>query len=125
VRRLADRYWRGGHFLVFEKAVTSNGSPETRLDATMRTADGSRVLLSDELHDADVVVVIATRELRADVASLVGDACGTRRIMSAGLVVSDGSGTDAVVSALRPHAMVLLVLRDEADILPVLTALRV
>lgn len=124
VRRLADRYWRGGHFLVFETFVPANGVDGSRFDATMRTSDGATVLLSDELHEADVVVVVASEEVREEVASLVGDACAKRRVMSAGLVVSQGA-VDVAVSALRPNAMVLVVLKDEDDIEPILTALRV
>jgi hypothetical protein len=124
VRRLADGYWKGGHFLVFEAVVPGNGAGGARFDATMRAADGTTVLLSDELHGADVAVVIATEEVSPEVASMVGDACAARRVMSAGLVVSEDR-VDGAVAALRPNAMVLLVLKDENDIPPILTALRV
>lgn len=125
VRRLAGQRWGGGHFLVFEAAIPVNGSGGEPADATLRAADGSGVLLSDELDDADVVVMIATAEAQAQAASVIGDACAMRRIMSAGLVISDIGDADDVVSALRPNAMVLVVLKDGDDVPEILSALRV
>lgn len=125
VRRLGHQQWRGGHFLVFDDAVLAGGGNGLAADATLRVTDGSVVLLSDELDGADVVVVIATAQASAAAASIIGDACALRRIMSAGLVVTGAAPADETVSALRPNAMVLLVLADENDIPPILTALRV
>jgi hypothetical protein len=121
VRQLAGQRWSGGHFLVFESAVPD--------DALLRRADGGTALLSEELDGADTAVMVATPGASAEGASIIGDACAARSIMSAGLVLP-GAGTDAgtadeVVSALRPNAMVLVILRDAADIPEVLSALRV
>ena len=138
VRDMAGAQWRGGHFLVFEavRAAGPDGNgpdapvmPVLHADATLRTADGSAVLLSSELEDADSAVMIATARASAAAASVIGDACAARRISSAGLVISDGAsggpGVDDVVAALRPNAMVLVVLQDHRDVPEVLAALRV
>jgi hypothetical protein len=125
VRRLALRQWRGGHFLVFEAPVRVGVANGPAADATLRAVDGSVRSLNDELDGADVAVVIATAEAGAEAASIIGDACAVRRIMSAGLVVTGAAEIDDAVSALRPNAMVLLILDDENDIPPILTALRV
>ena len=45
--------------------------------------------------------------------------------MSAGLVLSGDHPVNEVVSALRPNAMVLVVLRETDDLPEVLSALRV
>jgi hypothetical protein len=139
VSGLAGQPWRGGHFLVFDEVVTAaadgDGGGEPA-EAALRTADGTRVLLSDELAAADSVVMIATPAARAEAAEVIGDACAERMIMSAGLVVSaDGDGgagggsgpaaTGEVVAALRPNAMVLVVLADAGDVPEILAALRV
>jgi hypothetical protein len=124
VRRISGQCWGGGHFLVFDAVVPANGSgpaPEARL----RRAGGAEVLLSEELSDADVVVMVAAVQASAEAASVIGDACAARSIMSAGLVVSGTEPADAVVSALRPNAMVLVILRDGDDIPEILSALRV
>lgn len=125
VRRLSGQDWRGGRFLVFEDVLPVNGSGHDQVDATLRTADGSRTLLSKELEDADVAVAIATEHVRPEAAAVIGDACAARMIMSAGLILAGSEQPDEAVSALRPNAMVLLILQDENDIPPILTALRV
>lgn len=117
VRRLAGQRWSGGHFLAFESAVPD--------DALLRPAAGGTALLSEELDGADCVVMVATANANAEAASVIGNACAARSIMSAGLVVPGAGSAGDVVSALRPNAMVLVVLQDAADIPEVLSALRV
>ena len=118
---MAGKPWGGGHFLVFETALPD--------DALLRHASGGTALLSEELAGADAVVMVATAQESAEAASIIGDAAAARGIMSAGLVLP-GNGTgearsDAVVSALRPNAMVLVVLQEADDLAEVLSALRV
>jgi hypothetical protein len=129
VRRLSAYHWSGGHLLSFEAAVPVNGAGDGVVngpaDARLRTPGGPAVALSDELAEADVVVMIATAQASARAAAVIGDACAARGIMSAGLVVPGSGAADAVVSALRPNAMVLVILNDEGDIPEILAALRV
>lgn len=115
---MRNRPWSGGHFLVFESAVPD--------DALLRRAgaDGT-ALLSEELDGADTVVMIASPGANAAAASIIGDAAAARGIMSAGLVVPGDGTVSEVVPALRPNAMVLVVLRDVSDVPEVLSALRV
>ncbi|HWG12942.1 MAG TPA: hypothetical protein VG268_06690 [Streptosporangiaceae bacterium] len=117
----ADR-WRGGHFLAFSSVVPAGD------DARLRTPDGAEVLLSQELDHADVVVMLAgptgDTGASAAAAAVIGDACAARFIMSAGLVLPGGP-VDAVISALRPNAMVLVILQESDDVAEVLSALRV
>jgi hypothetical protein len=118
VREMAGGPWGGGHFLVFESALPD--------DALLRRAGtGGTALLSEELDGADTVVMAASAEGSAEAASVIGDAAAARGIMSAGLVIPGEAPADGVVSALRPNAMVLVVLRDAADVPEVLSALRV
>ena len=108
--------WGGGHFLVFESALPD--------DALLRRADGGTALLSEELDGADTVVMVASAQARAEAVSIIGDAAAARGIMSVGLVIP-GEAPAEVVAALRPNAMVLVVLREATDLPEVLTALRV
>lgn len=118
VRDLGERSWGGGHFLVFESAVPD--------DALLRRAGtGGTALLSEELVGADTIVMIASAAANAEAASVIGDAAAARGIMSAALVVPSGVPVSEVVSALRPNAMVLVVLQDLADVPEILSALRV
>ena len=117
VRRLAGQPWGGGHFLVFESALPD--------DALLRPAVGGTALLSEELDGADAVVMVATAQASAEAASIIGNACAARSIMSAGLVAPGAGSVGEVVSALRPNAMVLVVLNDAGDVPELLSALRV
>jgi hypothetical protein len=119
-RRLAARQpWRGGHFLVLDQVVPAGD------DTMLRTTGGAEVLLSEELADADVVVMLAGAHASAEAAAVIGDACAARSIMSAGLVVPGHGSGDEVVAALRPNAMVLVILQESDDVAEVLSALRV
>lgn len=117
VRQLGGRRWSGGHFLIFESALPG--------DALLWSAAGGTALLSEELEGADAVVMLASAHASAEAASVLGEACAARSIMSAALVVPGAGAVGEVVAALRPNAMVLVVLRDAGDIPEVLSALRV
>lgn len=126
VRRVADLPWSAGaHFLTYGSPKSVAGMEDSPVDATLRTPDGSETLLSDELADADVAVMLATSNDGAQAASIIGRACFMRGITTAGLVVAEGGAADEAVAALRPHAMVLVVTKDEEDVPEMLTALRV
>ena len=126
VKGLAEQAWNGGRFFVFESALPD--------DALLRrvvagdAADGpgtGTALLSEELDGADTVVMIASAAANATAASVIGDAAADRGIMTAGLVLPGAVPPGGAVSALRPNAMVLVVLREVADVPEVLSALRV
>jgi hypothetical protein len=121
----AARAWRGGHFLVFDRVASGIGTDDGPADAVLRTPDGAVTLLSAELEGADLVVMVATAAARPEAASVIGDACAERMIMSAGLVAAGQGLAGPVVSALRPNAMVLVVLDSGRDVTEILTALRV
>lgn len=117
VAQLGGLQWSGGHFLAFSSALPG--------DALLRTASGGTALLSEELEEADTVVMLASAQASPEAASAIGGCCAARSIMTAGLVVPGAGPVGDVVSALRPSAMVLVVLQDAGDIPEVLSALRV
>jgi hypothetical protein len=121
VRPLPEQPWLGAHFLRYGGARVEPGSELA--DVMLDTPDGRQVLLSAELADADFVMMIATTGSGAAAATAIGNACTLRGIMTAGVILgADGDVTDAV-TALRPHARVLLVSEDQRDVSGVLTAL--
>jgi hypothetical protein len=85
--------------------------------------DGRAVRMSDELADADFVMMIGTTDAGATAATAIGNACTLRGIMTAAVVLDTGGDVTAAVNALRPNAMVLLVSRDQRDVPGVLAAL--
>ena len=126
VGRVAELPWSGdAHFLTYDSSTSVDGLGDSPVDATLRTPDGGETLLSAELDDADVAVMLATSDDGEQAAAVIGQACFTRGVMTAGLVVAEGGMADRAVAALRPDAMVLVVTGDEEDIPDMLTALRV
>jgi hypothetical protein len=115
--------WHAARFYTSAACTPVNGAggePEV----TLAAADGTRVPLRTELADADVVVMVAAVDGSGATASAIGRAAADRGIMAAGVILGDAREVRDVVSALRPHARVLLVTSDEQDLSEVLTALR-
>lgn len=125
VARLMGQPWRGAHFLSYrpgtEVAQSDGGLPDVLLDSV---AGDVALRLADELDAADLVVMIATSDDGAEGAAAIGEACYRRGIMTGGVAVGEDADVSAAVTALRPHAQVLLVTRDEEDLPAVLNALR-
>lgn len=140
VRRVAALAWADARFFT-TRPPRGTGTGQARgtstgnghlADIVLVGTDGTESLLSEVLTGADVAVMVAT-DAGADpdgasAALAIGDACTLRGIMTAGLVLAAGPGpaghAGAAVSALRPHARVIMVTYDEHDVSEVLTALR-
>ncbi len=121
VSRISGQQWKGAHFLTYKEAI--HGEDGLPLDAVLQSFDGTETRLSDELDGADVAVMIATPDREAEAAAIIGRACFSRGIMTAGLVLGD-NGVDDAVTALRPYAAVLVVAADEEFVPDMLEALR-
>jgi hypothetical protein len=113
--RVAGQEWASARFLVCEGDC---GAPR------LRGLSGAEAELVEQLEGADVVVMIATEDSGAACAHAIGKACWERSIMTAGVVLGDGSQAEQAVAALRPHARVLLPSGDESDVAELLVALR-
>jgi hypothetical protein len=136
VRRLARQQWNGARFFTLVAGTpvangrgpasdgNGDGSRDETADIALHRTNGTDTRLSDELVDADVVVMLATADGNATAASAIGRACARRGIMTAGLVLGNREEVGAIIFALRPHAQVLLVTTDDQDVHEVLTALR-
>jgi hypothetical protein len=120
IGRVAQQRWNGAHFCTYERTTTDASQP----DAILRLADGSETLLSDELEGADVAIMISTTHDEGEGAATIGMACALRKIMTAGLVVGSSDGLDDAITALRPHASMLVVAAEEDFVPQMLLALR-
>lgn len=123
VRRAAEQHWAGARFFACTSPAPLVEGDGNVADVVLLSFDGSESWLSEELAGADVAVMVATANDGATMASAIGNACTLRGIMTAGLVLA-GHNASVAVSALRPHARVLMVTHDEHDVAEVLTALR-
>lgn len=124
VGRFADGPWNGARFLTYVSSRSAPGLGSLHVDADLRAVDGSESRLGEELQGTDLAVMIASSDRAAEAASVVGDACAARGILTAGLVVAGDRHVEAAISALRPHANVLVVAREEDFIPEMLAALR-
>lgn len=93
-------------------------------DVVLTTPDGGSVRLHEDLDEADMIVLVASSDDGALVATAIGEAATRRGIMTSGLVLGGGRSASAALQALRPHARVLLRSEREDDLPDVLTALR-
>ena len=120
--RVAEQAWNGARFFGLDGGAGPGDGDA--LDMALFTPDGRPTPLSAELTDADLVVMVAANDDGAVAAAAIGTAASLRGIMTAGVILDAGPHTDAVASALRPYARVLLITRDEYDVVEVLRALR-
>ena len=116
VRRLADSNWTHATFLT---AL----SPDMACDLAGQTRS-----IRDEVDAADLVVLVAGPGGRAHSASMVGQACSIRCVMTTGCVVGAGSAPESDVSLtlaqLRPWSLMVVIAKDDEYIDAMMTALR-
>jgi len=84
--------------------------------------------LIGEIDSADLVVMVATGGENVQVASIIGEACSLKRVMTTALVLGAASISDAALSQtlaqLRPWALMLVIASAEEYIADMLAALR-
>jgi len=118
LRRLAKSSWRHARFLTATATV----------DGWLSDFAGGRRDLMDEVDTADLVVVVATPGGHAQAASIVGEACSLRRVMTTALVVGAKSASDEAVSKtlaqVRPWSLMLVIANPDDYIDDMLVALQ-
>ena len=84
--------------------------------------------LVDEVNTADLVVMVSTAGQNAGAASIIGEACSLKRVMTTPLVLGGTNISDDVLSKtlaqLRPWSLMLVIASAEEYIADMLTALR-
>src|SRR2546425_12189260 len=84
--------------------------------------------LMDEVDTADLVVMVATPGGHAQAASIVGEACSLKRVMTTALVVGAGSASDQAVSAtlaqVRPGSLMGVIAKPDGYVADMLLAVR-
>ena len=118
------------HFLRFiESTGVTTALKMITVDAILEDMSGQRVRLSDEISDADVVVMVTSAGYSGDGAEVIGNACFVRNKMTTGLILSsiDASTLElaATLAAMRPFAAMLVISSGEEYVSEMLNALRV
>jgi hypothetical protein len=131
VRRLAGAAWNHATFL----AAASRGTPGEpgglspgSADEALVDLDGRSRRVDDAVLTADLVVLVAGPGGHAHAASLVGEACSRRRVMTTACLVAVTSTTENELSKtlaqLRPWSLMVVIANSDDYIDDMLTALR-
>ena len=117
VSRVAGRPWQNAKFL------SAAAFPDAARDFSGQPRD-----LTDEVNTADLVVMVAAAGGEAHAASVIGEACSARRVMTTALVVGANRNSEEAVSKtlsqLRPWSLMLVVADPDDYIDGMLSALR-
>ena len=129
VKQLAQKSWNGANFFTASafSGAPSGADPFT-VDGWLSDLAGRTKNLVDEVASADLVVMVATAGESAQAASLIGEACSLRRVMTTALVLGSASTSDEVLAKslaqLRPWSLMVVIASAEDYIADMLTALR-
>jgi hypothetical protein len=129
VKRLARGSWQRATFLT---ALKFDGAPPGgegwSMQAWLSDLAGRTKDLVDEVATADLVVMVAAAGTGAEVAAVIAEACGVRKVMTTALIIDSKSKSDEELSktlaSLRPHASMLVIANDDEYIETMLAALR-
>jgi len=128
LRTIKDKPWNGARFLRYVKSTPgSEKLPTLPVDAILEDTGGDRFHLSDEIKDADIIVMVTTVGCAAGAAEVIGNACLVRGKRASGLVRLTGDHMDQLsrtLLSLRPYAAMLVVSSGDEYIAEMLTALR-
>ena len=135
VKRVAQQVWQRANFFT---SLKFGGADATGREGWSMNAGSMKAWLSDlagrtkalieEVASADLVVMVASAGTGADAASVIGEACAARKVMTMALIVGSEQRSDEDLSktlaALRPNASMLVIANGEDYIEEMLAALR-
>jgi hypothetical protein len=127
VKQLAQRPWNGATFFTASAFGTVPKQGES-FSGWLSDLAGRTHNLIEEVDGADLVVMIAAAGENAEAASIVGEACSAKRVMTTALVLGSTDVPDEILSKtlsqLRPWSLMLVIASAEEYIADMLTALR-
>ncbi len=127
VKSLSEGSWNRAVFLTASAFGAAPRQGES-FAGWLSDVAGRTKNLVDEIEGADLVVMVATAGHEAHAASLIGEACSLKRVMTTALVLGGPDIPDEVMSRslaqLRPWALMLVIASAEEYIADMLTALR-
>jgi hypothetical protein len=127
VKELSQREWNRASFFT---ASAFGGTPKKgeSFAGWLNDVAGKTKDLIEEVNTADLVVMVAAAGESAEAASVIGEACSAKRVMTTALVLGGPSVSDEALSKtlshLRPWALMLVIASAEDYIADMLTALR-
>src|SRR5262245_2546867 len=127
VKQLAQRPWGRATFFT---ASAFGGAPTAGESFAGWLSDlaGRTKNLVEEVEGADLVVMVAAAGESAAAASIIGEACSLKRVMTTGLILGGADKSDEALaktlSQLRPWSLMLVVAGAEEYVEDMLRALR-
>jgi hypothetical protein len=131
VRRLAAAGWR--HTTFFTVAARGErggpGDPSAASpDGALSDLAGRVRSVTDEVDTADLVILVAGPGGHAQAASIIGQACSLRRVMTTGFIIGVTSASEHALSKtlaqLRPWSLMVVIASSDDYIDDMMTALR-
>ena len=130
VKRVAQLAWARASFFTSLRfgAGEAGGREGWSMTAWLSDLAGRTKALIEEVASADLVVMVASAGAGAEAASVIGEACAARKVMTTALVIAGGQRSDDELSrtlaALRPYVSMLVIASGDEYIEEMLTALR-
>jgi hypothetical protein len=127
VKTLAEREWGRATFFTASTFGTTPQAGET-FAGWLSDLAGRTKSLVEEIDGADLVVMVAAAGEDAPTASIIGEACSLKRVMTTGLILGGADKSDEALgktlSQLRPWALMLVIASAEEYVEDMLRALR-
>jgi hypothetical protein len=127
VQQLAERSWSQASFFVVS-AFAPQAGERFSMQGWLSDLAGRAKDLLDEVNSADLVVMVTTAGEEAPAASLIGEACLVRRVMTTSLILGSAGKSDAELTKsltqLRPYSRMLVVASADEYVEDMLRALR-
>jgi hypothetical protein len=129
VRRLAGGGWtHATFFTAASRDPVDSGGLSPVPDEPVSNLGGHINSVTDEVETADLVVLVAGPGGSAHAASIIGQACSLRRVMTTGFVVGVTSASENALSKtlaqLRPWSLMVVIAESDDYIDDMLSALR-
>jgi hypothetical protein len=117
VRRLSESGWTHATFLA-----------AGHVEGEIADLSGQPRSIKDAVDTADLVVLVAGPGGDAHAASIIGEACSRRRVMTTAFIVGGGSAPDEALSKtlaqVRPWSLMVVIANSDDYIDDMMTALR-
>jgi UDP-N-acetylmuramate-alanine ligase len=129
VQRLMKGSWSHASFFTAAAFARSPRKLQAESeDGWLTDLSGRARNLTDEIENADLVVMVAAPGGKADVASIVGEACSRKRINTTALIAGATAASDEALSRtlkqVRPWSLMVVIAEADDYIDDMLAALR-
>ena len=127
VKELSQRAWNNATFFTASAFGEAPRKGESFAGWLSDLAGRTKNLI-EEVNGADLVVMVAQAGESAQAASIIGEACSVKRVMTTALVLGSAQISDEALSKtlsnLRPWALMLVIANADEYVADMLTALR-